>query len=205
MRKYHLSALNLFQGLSLLSSQCSGRLCDNTNAVTQTGNNSSPIGGPSDLGLPLSLTHTHTHTQTLSHALSFSVSRQARIRGNPCPPHPRKKNTQKDTLRHTHFIHTSVCHLRLWKSGLPLYCLFTDTRPMEKQPLGMPSKLNTHQQQTQKVFTKPPSLSVTALTGFLGGLQEVGKIKDKHQQRNENITFPQHKFFQFFYIYIVID
>lgn len=76
---------------------------------------------------------------------------------------------------------------------------------MEKQPLGMPSKLNTHQQQTQKVFTKPPSLSVTALTGFLGGLQEVGKIKDKHQQRNENITFPQHKFFQFFYIYIVID
>lgn len=53
----------------------------------------------------------------------------------------------------------------------------------------MPSKLNTHQQQTQKVFTKPPSLSLPALTGFLGGLQEVGKIKGKHQHRNENITF----------------
>lgn len=53
MRKYHLSALNLFWGLSPLSSLCSGRLCDNTNAETQTGNNSSPNGGPSDLGLPL--------------------------------------------------------------------------------------------------------------------------------------------------------
>lgn len=75
MRKYHLSALNLFWGLSLLSSQCSGRLCDNTNAETQTGNNSSPIGGPSDLGLPLSLTHAHTQTHTPSFTLSLSVSR----------------------------------------------------------------------------------------------------------------------------------
>lgn len=71
---------------------------------------------------------------------------------------------------------------------------------MEKQPLGMPSKLNTHQQQTQKVFTKPSSLSLPTLTGFLGGLQEVGKIK--HQHRNENITFLQHKFLLFFYIYL---
>lgn len=121
------------------------------------------------------------------------------------PPTQEKKHPKRHTQTHTFHTHFRVCHLRLWKSGLPLYCLFTDARPMEKQPLGMPSKLNTHQQQTQKVFTKPPSLSVTALTGFLGGLQEVGKIKDKHQQRNENITFPQHKFFQFFYIYIVID
>lgn len=139
----------------------------------------------------LSLSHTHTQAQTLSHSLSFSVSTQARIRGNAM---------SKKTF-HTHF---RVCHLRLSKSRLPLYRLFTDARPMEKQPLGMPSKLNTHQQQTQKVFTKPPSLSLPALTGFLGGLQEVGKIKDKHQHRNENITFSQHEILSIFYIYLVL-
>lgn len=89
----------------------------------------------------------------------------------------REKKPPKETNIQTHTFHTHfrVCHLRLWKSGLPLYCLFTDARPMEKPPLGMPSKLNTHQQHTQKVFTKPPSLFLPALTGFLGGLQEVGK------------------------------
>lgn len=57
MRKYHLSALNLFWRLSPLSSLCTGSPCDNTNAGTQTGNNSSPNGGPSDLGFA-SLTRT---------------------------------------------------------------------------------------------------------------------------------------------------
>lgn len=70
---------------------------------------------------------------------------------------PEKKKTDKHSDRH--FIQTSrECHLRLCWSWLPLYYLFTDARPVEKQPLGMPSKLNTHLQQTEKVFTEPPSL-----------------------------------------------
>lgn len=80
--------------------------------------------------------------------------------------------------RQTQFIDTSECAtFDCRRVGCRFYGLFTDARPMEKQPLGMPSKLNTHQQQTEKVFTKPP-FALTALTGFLGGLQEMGKIKE---------------------------
>ena len=96
MRKYHLSELNLFRGLSPLSPQCSGRLCDNTSAEAQTGNNSSPIGGLSDLRLPLSLMHTHTHTT--SHPSLFFFHR---IGWN------KRECQRKD--KHTHFTDTSEC------------------------------------------------------------------------------------------------
>lgn len=120
MRKYHLSELNLFWGLSPLSPQCSGRLCDNASAETQTGNNSSPIGGPSDLRLPLSLmqTHTlthslsHTHIHTNSHSLSFPFTELDGIR----------ENAKKD--KHTHISQTlqSVppATVKEWASVVPL-------------------------------------------------------------------------------------
>lgn len=107
MRKYHLSELNLFWGLSPLSPQCSGRLCDNASAETQTGNNSSPIGGPSDLRLPLSLMQTHTLTHSLplththTHKFTLSLFSFHRIGWN-------KRECQKRQT-HTHFTDTSEC------------------------------------------------------------------------------------------------
>lgn len=95
MRKYHLSALNLFWGLSPLSSQCSGSLCDNTNAETQTGNNSSPIGGPSDFGVA-SLQHTKT-------PLSLSPRLQMGENKRECHVQNKKKKPKKTN---THISYT---------------------------------------------------------------------------------------------------
>lgn len=110
----------------------------------------------------------------------------------PCPK--KKRNPKRQTLRHT-LQSVPPPIVEEWAAVVPLVY----RRPTHGKTLGMPSKLNTHQQQqTQKVFTKPPSLSLPALTGFLGGLQEVGKIKDKYHFFSTQIL-------SIFNIFLVLD
>lgn len=197
MRKYHLSALNLFWGLSPLSSLCTGSLCDNTNAETQTGNNSSPNGGPSDLGFA-SLTHTRAEGEPGAHTTSPSLFLCLQIGKNERECQKDKHSTSL-SLTHTHACaradtlslshtctHPSERSTSDERSGLPLSRLFTDGRPEEIQPRGVPSKVSTHQpqqkqqRQTEKVFTEPPSLPLSCLDGYFyfqgffgGGFQKL--------------------------------